>query len=199
MSELIRRASAPPMKLRKLRKKGEVWVIQSPPGTLKVNSRQIKDMLEDVPCGLAVAMHLLDVNALIALGWDAHTHHDTMVDGFNANATRGWGTCALTQAGFVQVLSQPALGQAQTTVIKLSESLQRQVGHPAHRFVPLDFTFEEVIRRYTGGVVGHRQIKDAYLLSAAMRVNMKLLTFDSGLSTLLATPAERSARIELLG
>ena len=145
-----------------------------------------------------MAMHLLDVNALIALGWDAHTHHNTMVDWFNGNAKRGWGTCALTQAGFVRVLSQPALGQAQSTVVKLSDSLQQQVAHPAHRFVPLDFAFEEVIRRCTGGVVGHRQITDAYLLTAAMRAGMKLLTFDSGLGTLLASSAERSAHIELL-
>ena len=46
VSELIRRASAPPTKMKK---KGEVWVIQSPPGTPKVSSQQIKDMLEDFP------------------------------------------------------------------------------------------------------------------------------------------------------
>ena len=46
VSELIRRASAPPMALKK---EGEVWVIQSPPGTPKVSSQQIKDMLEDFP------------------------------------------------------------------------------------------------------------------------------------------------------
>ena len=46
ISELIRRATAPPMKLKK---KGEVWVIQAPPGTPKVSSAQIKDMLEELP------------------------------------------------------------------------------------------------------------------------------------------------------
>jgi hypothetical protein len=46
VSELIRRASAPPMTLQK---KGEVWVIQAPRGTPKVSSQQVKDMLEDFP------------------------------------------------------------------------------------------------------------------------------------------------------
>ena len=44
VSELIRRASAPPMTLKK---KGEVWVIQAPVGTPKLSSEQVRDMLED--------------------------------------------------------------------------------------------------------------------------------------------------------
>jgi uncharacterized protein with PIN domain len=46
VSELIRRASAPPMVLKK---KGEAWVIEAPPGTPKLTSEQVKDMLEDFP------------------------------------------------------------------------------------------------------------------------------------------------------
>ena len=49
-----------------------------------------------------------------------------------------------------------------------------------------------------GGLVGHRQVTDAYLLTAAIRAGMKLLTFDSGTGTLLAGAAERSAHIEVL-
>jgi predicted nucleic acid-binding protein len=47
-------------------------------------------------------------------------------------------------------------------------------------------------------VVGHRQVTDAYLLTAAVRSGMKLLTFDSGLESLLASPAERRAHVEVL-
>ena len=43
VSELIRRASAPPMKLKK---KGELWVIPPKPGTPKVSAQQIKDMFD---------------------------------------------------------------------------------------------------------------------------------------------------------
>ena len=46
VSELIRRASAPPMVLKK---KGEAWVIEAPPGTPKLTSEQVKDMVEDFP------------------------------------------------------------------------------------------------------------------------------------------------------
>jgi hypothetical protein len=62
----------------------------------------------------------------------------------------------------------------------------------------VDFDFAEVLARCSGGVVGHRQVTDAYLLTAAQRARMKLLTFDSGLGSLLASDAERTAHIELL-
>lgn len=145
-----------------------------------------------------MAQHLLDVNALIALGWEGHAQHDTMVAWFNRHARKGWGTCALTQAGFVRVLSQPALGQAACTVAELAIALEHNLAHPAHHLVALDFSFAEVLARCSGGVVGHRQVTDAYLLTAAMRAGMKLLTFDSGVVTLLSSEAERSAHLEVL-
>lgn len=145
-----------------------------------------------------MALHLLDVNALIALGWDAHQHHDTMVAWFNRHAKQGWATCAMTQSGFVRVLSQPAVARRTQSVADLAASLLRNLAHPTHRLLALDFNFDEVMARCSGGVVGHRQITDAYLLTAAMRAGMKLLTFDSDLSSLLASSAERRAHIELL-
>ncbi|MBS1178350.1 MAG: hypothetical protein H6R06_2762 [Proteobacteria bacterium] len=145
-----------------------------------------------------MAQHLLDVNALIALGWSAHHHHDTMVAWFNRQAQAGWATCAFTQAGFVRVLSQPAVSGTASTVVELTRSLERNLAHPQHRLLALDFDFAEVLARCSGGVVGHRQVSDAYLLTAAMRAGMKLLTFDSGVNMLLASGAERAAHIELL-
>ena len=98
----------------------------------------------------------------------------------------------------MRVLSQPALGRASSTVADLAEALKHNLAHPAHRLLALDFDFAEVLARCSGGVVGHRQVTDAYLLSAAMRAGMKLLTFDSGVGTLLASDAERAANIEVL-
>lgn len=45
VSELIRRASAPPTM--KLKKKRELWVIAAPPGTPKVSSEQIKQLIDN--------------------------------------------------------------------------------------------------------------------------------------------------------
>jgi uncharacterized protein len=145
-----------------------------------------------------VAAHLLDVNALIALGWDHHQHHDTMVKWFKRHAADGWASCAITQAGFIRVLSQPVVSKAALSITQWSDTLAQVLAHPAHRLLPLDFAFTDVMACCTGGVVGHRQITDAYLLTAAVRAGARLLSFDRGLRQLLATEAERAAHIELL-
>lgn len=144
------------------------------------------------------AMHLLDVNVLIALSWPRHEHHASAQRWFSRHGRKGWGSCSMTQSAFVRITSQPAFGGQSKSIAESAGVLREILARPAHAFVPLDFSFDEVQRLCTGGVVGHRQVTDAYLLSAAMRAGMKLLTFDSGLDTLLATPAERSAHIELL-
>ena len=56
----------------------------------------------------------------------------------------------------------------------------------------------EVAGLCTGGLMGHRQVTDAYLLALAIKNNCKLVTFDSGLEQLLATAPERRAHIELV-
>lgn len=145
-----------------------------------------------------MAPHLLDVNALIALLWEDHQFHETMALWFSRHAKEGWATSAITQAGFIRVMNQSALVQPGLSVADLAEVLASNLAHPAHRLLPLDFDFADVLTCCTGGVVGHRQVSDAYLLTAAVRGGMKLLTFDSGLGTLLASSAERSAHIHLL-
>lgn len=145
-----------------------------------------------------MASHLLDVNSLIALIWEGHQFHDTMAAWFARHAKRGWATCAITQSGFIRVMNQPVLAKPLRTVTELAEALRQNVAHPAHSLLPLDFDFAEVLARCSGGVVGHRQVTDAYLLTAAIRANMKLLTFDRGVYALLASDAERAAHIEVL-
>ena len=143
-------------------------------------------------------MHLLDANALIALGWPAHEHHEAMRTWFDRHARRGWATTALTQAAFVRIVSQPAFSGRSIGVAEVAELLLRNLAHARHRLVPLDFGFEQVLGHCSGGIVGHRQISDAYLLTAAMRSEMKLLSFDTGIASLLASAAERQRHITLL-
>lgn len=145
-----------------------------------------------------MSAHLLDVNALIALLVEDHPFHDKASTWFSRHGQAGWFTCAITQSGLVRVMNQPALASRQRTILELGELLQQGLAHPAHGVVPLNFGFNEVLSTCTGGVVGHRQVTDAYLLTAAMRATMKLLTFDRGIGTLLASDAERSAHITVL-
>ena len=143
-------------------------------------------------------MHLLDANALIALSWPKHEHHASVQRWFSRHAQRGWGSCAMTQAAFVRITSQPAFGGQSKSIAEVTDVLRHILAHSGHRLVPLDFAFDDTLRVCTGGIVGHRQVTDAYLLTAAMRAGMKLLTFDSGVRNLLASDGERASHIEVL-
>jgi len=137
--------------------------------------------------------YLLDANALIALCWPTHEHHERMRTWFRHNAQTGWASCAFTQSALVRIVSQPAFAGRPLAIAEATELLLRNTSHPHHRYLPLDFDFAHVLATCTGGFMGHRQITDAWLLTTALRHGMKLLTFDSGIASLLATPAERQA------
>lgn len=68
----------------------------------------------------------------------------------------------------------------------------------ADALIALNFGFADVWAACTGGILGHRQITDAWLLTAAVRSGVKLLTFDSGIGQLLASQAEREKHLAVL-
>ncbi|MBK6713579.1 MAG: PIN domain-containing protein [Burkholderiales bacterium] len=139
---------------------------------------------------------LLDANALIALLWPAHEHHAVMRRWFRNHAEQGgWTTCALTQAAVIRIVSQPSFAGRPMAISDVARLLLANTAHPMHSFVALDFDFGTVLSTCTGGLQGHRQVTDAYLLTAAIRHGLRLLTFDSGLSSLLATPGERERHV----
>jgi uncharacterized protein len=142
--------------------------------------------------------HLLDANALIALGWPRHEHHEAISRWFKNHAREGWATCAFTQAAFVRVIAQPAFSGHPIGIGDIVELLLRNTMHPKHRLLPLDFGFDQVMGWCTSGLLGHRQVTDAWLLALAIRHKMKLLTFDSGIAQLLATVQERQRHLTVL-
>lgn len=154
-----------------------------------------------MPAAASAPGHLLDANALIALCWPHHEHHERMLAWFGRSAHQGWATCALTQAALVRISLQPAFSSISAQGISLetiSQLLTNNTSHKAHRLLTLDFGFDAVEKYCTGGIWGHRQITDAWLLSAAIRHGYKLLSFDTGINALLATQAEKEAHLMLL-
>ena len=143
-------------------------------------------------------MWLLDANALIALGWPAHEQHGRMLAWFKRHARDGWATTAMTQSAFVRIVSQPAFSGHVIGVAQVAELLLRNTAHAKHRLLNMDFGFEQVLGCCTGGLLGHRQITDAYLIATAARHQARLVTFDRGLSNLLATEPERERLLAIL-
>ncbi len=145
-----------------------------------------------------MARYLLDANTLIALCWSNHIHHTMALAWFKNHSRHGWATCALTQAAFVRVILQPAFSGESMQAHEVIELLARTTSHPQHHYLPIDFDMLQVQVACTGGLLGHRQITDAWLLATAIRHKAKLVTFDAGISSLLAKSAERSAHAHLL-
>jgi predicted nucleic acid-binding protein len=84
------------------------------------------------------------------------------------------------------------------SVAQVAELLMRNTAHASHRLLAMDFGFEQVLGCCTGGLLGHRQIADAYLVATAARHDARLVTFDSGIRQLLATEPERERLLHIL-
>lgn len=131
-----------------------------------------------------MSVHLLDINVLVALLWTNHEQHDAASRWFGRNQKHGWATCPMTQAGFVRVSSNPRVFAAAPTPGKVSEILQSNLRHPAHRFFADDLPFPEAVAPFTDRLLGHQQATDAYLFGLAVRHKAVLTTFDRGIATL---------------
>ena len=140
---------------------------------------------------------LLDVNVLIALLWRGHESHQTVQRWFARNSRAGWATCALTQAAFVRIVSNPAFSSAAAAPGEALALLEANLAHPHHRYWTDDAGFVETVRAVAGQIRGHRQVTDAYLLGLALRHKGRIATLDTAISSLLPSGVRRDA-VELL-
>lgn len=124
---------------------------------------------------------LLDANVLIALIVDDHVHHEA-AERWLAGESDSIATCPITQGSLVRLLLRE--GQSAQTAATVVSSLMAQ---PRHEFWPDDVSFDVVP---LDGVIGHRQVTDAYLAQLARARRSRLATFDQGLAKLHSDVAE---------
>ena len=118
---------------------------------------------------------LLDANVLIALVVSEHVHHDAAAEWLAVSST-GFATCPITQGSLVRFLVRT--GQSATAAREVVTAVENANGH---EFWPDTVAFADV---EVGGVVGHRQVTDAYLAQLARSRRGQLATLDSGLAHL---------------
>lgn len=121
---------------------------------------------------------LLDVNALVALVWDSHVHHEAMRAWFASNSSAGWATCPITESGFVRVSSNPIVLPSAIGVGAARGVLSALRVHPGHRFLSDDVSMSD---GDVPAITGYRQVTDAHLLALARRRGVRLVTFDAGI------------------
>jgi toxin-antitoxin system PIN domain toxin len=128
---------------------------------------------------------LLDGNVLIALSVDGHVHRETARQWLVSSDHR-FATCPITQGTLLRAWLR-AGGSAESAKRSLSALLR----NPRHDFWVDDLGYEGVP---LAGIVGHRQVTDAYLAALARSRDGRLATFDRGLAaahgdiTMLITP-----------
>jgi uncharacterized protein len=118
---------------------------------------------------------LLDANVLIALVVTEHVHHDVAAEWLSASGDE-FATCPITQGRLVRFLVR--MGQSAAAARDVVSAI---VGATRHEFWPDSVTFADVEVK---GVVGHRQVTDAYLAQLARKRKGQLATLDSGLAHL---------------
>ena len=131
----------------------------------------------------AIAEYLLDGNVLVALADAAHVHHEAAARWFGSNDVP-FATCPLTQGTLLRMLVQ---FKAVSDMASAVSFLERFTAHPQHRFWPDSMPYTAISWR---GVLGQRQVTDAYLAALARDHGGRLATFDKGVAALYADSAE---------
>lgn len=123
---------------------------------------------------------LLDGNVLVALTVSEHVHHEAASTWFAAQHPE-FATTPITQGTLLRFLLRSGVDAVTAT-----ELLAATTDHPQHQFWPDDLPYDASMVR---GVVGHRQVTDAYLAALARARRGVLATFDRGLAALHADVA----------
>ena len=124
---------------------------------------------------------LLDANVLIALLVTDHVHHPS-AETWLLGVTDGFATCPITQGSLIRLLVRE--GQTAEAVRSLLRGL---AADERHEFWPDDVSYADVP---TAGIIGHRQVTDAYLAQLARSRASRLATFDHALAKIHADAAD---------
>jgi uncharacterized protein len=122
-------------------------------------------------------IYLLDVNALVALGFINHEFHARIASWVQSSNALQLGSCSITELGFLRVLAQaPAYGftvvQARTLLLRLK----------AGRTARLTFLPDEHdVSHLPGWVRAPKQITDAHLSKLASAKGAVLATLDESI------------------
>ena len=132
--------------------------------------------------------YLLDVNALVALGFLQHEFHERValwVRSLAKGTSYQLLTCAITELGFVRVLSQaPQYGLTVAQSKALLVRLKRQ------GTVPFEFIADDHdVSRLPHWVKSGRQTTDGHLAELAQAQNSALATLDERIPSAFVIPA----------
>jgi toxin-antitoxin system PIN domain toxin len=119
-------------------------------------------------------VHLLDSNVLIALATPEHSLNARAADWFRKG--HRFATCPITQGALFRFHLRAGVDATADSARLLLESISTL---PRHEFWPDDVSYLELPK---SGIVGHKQVTDAYLALLAGRHGGMLATMDQALA-----------------
>lgn len=139
---------------------------------------------------------LLDVNVLLALLDSDHADHGRAREWVAADLAAGWASCAITENGFVRILSQPRypspVSPSQATAL-----LSSACAAGDHIFWPCDLSVLDAQHVDHSRIHSGRQLTDAYLLALSVAHDGRLVTFDRKIPV-SAVPGATAAHLTVL-
>lgn len=124
---------------------------------------------------------LLDINVLLALLDSDHVDHARAHAWLDDEIGLGWASCAITENGFVRVISQPRY-PSPVSPLQAIELLGNARSNGNHEFWTCDVSVLDHTVVDGSRVHGPRQVTDAYLLALAVAHNGRFATFDHSVS-----------------
>ena len=120
---------------------------------------------------------LLDINVLLALLDRDHILHEPGRQWFEREVQHGWASCAVTQNGFIRLLSQPGYPSPVTTA-RAMQLLATATAAAHHEYWRSEVSILDETVFDHSRIHGPRQLTDVYLLGLAAHHGGRLATFD---------------------
>ena len=126
---------------------------------------------------------LFDVNMLIALFDPDHLFHEKAHEWWSQHRNLGWASCTLTENGLIRILSNPKYSPDRPfTPLDILKRLQEYIHQSDHVLIKespslLDKSLYQIQPQCRSA-----EITDIFLLGLAVRNQMRLVTFDRGIS-----------------
>lgn len=114
---------------------------------------------------------------LLALLDGDHVDHGRARQWLEREIQSGWASCAITENGFVRIISQPRY-PSPVPVAQAVERLARAASTASHQFWPCSVTLLDKAVICRDHLLGHRQVTGAYLLALAVERGGRFVTFD---------------------
>ncbi|MGI8578119.1 MAG: type II toxin-antitoxin system VapC family toxin [Nocardioidaceae bacterium] len=125
---------------------------------------------------------LLDINVLLALLDSDHVDHRRAQDWLEGGIEPGWASCAITENGFVRIISQPRY-PSPISPAEAIELLRGACDSGPHEFWTCEVSLLDARIVDRSRLHGPRQVTDAYLLALAIVRHGRFVTFDRSLSS----------------